>query len=95
MKFDFFLILVKIRLQNEYKTVAERIISMALESVDYSEEKACQILNIVMQEDDNLNKIAQSDQQKINGENGGCDGATTSHRYFFNFIIFVCFASYL
>lgn len=34
-----------------YKNVAGRIITMALESVDYSEEKACRILEIVMQDD--------------------------------------------
>lgn len=31
--------------------MAGRIITMALESVDYSEEKACKILEIVMQDD--------------------------------------------
>lgn len=33
--------------------MAGRIITMALESVDYSEEKACKILEIVMQDDKN------------------------------------------
>lgn len=44
---------VKSQLQARYKDVAGRIITMALESVDYSEEKACRILEIVMQDDKN------------------------------------------
>lgn len=46
--FDF---TVKSHLKARYKDVAGRIITMALESVDYSEEKACKILEIVMQDD--------------------------------------------
>lgn len=42
---------VKLQLQAQYKDVAERIIVMALESVDYSVDRACQILQIVMQDD--------------------------------------------
>lgn len=42
---------VKSHLKARYKNVAGRIITMALESVDYSEEKACKILEIVMQDD--------------------------------------------
>lgn len=42
---------VKNQLKSRYKDVAGRIITMALESVDYSEEKACKILEIVMQDD--------------------------------------------
>lgn len=42
---------VKSQLKARYKDVAGRIITMALESVDYSEEKACKILEIVMQDD--------------------------------------------
>lgn len=42
---------VKNQLKARYKDVAGRIITMALESVDYSEEKACKILEIVMQDD--------------------------------------------
>lgn len=45
------LITVKTRLQTQYKDIAERIISMALESVDYSEDKAIRILDIVITED--------------------------------------------
>lgn len=43
---------VKAKLQAQYKeSIPERVISMALESVDYSEEKALKILDIVIQED--------------------------------------------
>lgn len=45
------MITVKTRLQTQYKDIAERIISMALESVDYSEDKAVRILDIVITED--------------------------------------------
>lgn len=38
-------------LQSRYADIPGRIITMALESVDYSEEKAVQILQIVMQDD--------------------------------------------
>lgn len=36
------------KLQSLFESIAERIILMALESVDYSEDKAIQILNIVV-----------------------------------------------
>lgn len=42
---------VKLQLQTQYSEVAERIIVMALESVDYSVDRACQILKIVVQDD--------------------------------------------
>ncbi|XP_040159121.1 uncharacterized protein LOC120897946 isoform X6 [Anopheles arabiensis] len=42
---------IKARLQTKYKDTPEKIILMALESVDYSEERAKKILNIVIQED--------------------------------------------
>lgn len=47
---------VKIQLQAQYSDVAERIIVMALESVDYSVDRACQILQIVMQDDKSVPK---------------------------------------
>lgn len=59
---NFYDYLVKLRLQGQYKNVAERIISMALDSVDYSEEKACQILNIVQQEDNDQKKLEQKSE---------------------------------
>lgn len=42
---------VRNQLQAKYPDVAGRIIAMALESVDYTEEKAIKILEIVMQDD--------------------------------------------
>lgn len=39
---------MKEKLHSKYASIEERIISMALESVDYSEDKAIQILNIVV-----------------------------------------------
>lgn len=57
---------MKARLQSQYKTIAEKIILMALESVDFSEEKALKILDIVVQEDkDSKNK---SEKEKKKGE---------------------------
>lgn len=35
-------------MQSKYSSIAERILLMALESVDYCEDKAIQILNIVV-----------------------------------------------
>nr|XP_029734829.1 uncharacterized protein LOC109399363 isoform X3 [Aedes albopictus] len=52
---------IKARLQAKYKDIAERIILMALESVDYSEERAKQILNIVIQEDKDKKKSVKID----------------------------------
>lgn len=51
MYVNYFEFTVKNQLKARYKDVAGRIITMALESVDYSEEKACKILEIVMQDD--------------------------------------------
>lgn len=49
----FFLrITVRKKLQAKYKTVAERVISMALESVAYNEERAEQILGAMLQEEE-------------------------------------------
>lgn len=51
------------RLQAQYKeSIPEKIIAMALESVDYSEEKALRILDIVLQEDKDSKK--KSDKKK-------------------------------
>lgn len=54
---------MKLRLQAQYKeSIPEKIIAMALESVDYSEEKALRILDIVLQEDKDSKK--KSDKKK-------------------------------
>lgn len=56
--------LVKLRLQSQYKdSIPEKIISMALESVDYSEEKALRILDIVIQEDKDSKKKSEKDKK--------------------------------
>lgn len=55
---------VKSHLKARYKNVAGRIITMALESVDYSEEKACKILEIVMQDDKGKDEI----QKEVKGD---------------------------
>lgn len=57
---------VKNQLKAKYKDVAGRIITMALDSVDYSEEKACRILEIVMQDDKSITKA--EDRQEVKGE---------------------------
>lgn len=44
-------ILVKVRLMEKYKTVPDRVLLLAMDSVDYDEEKAIHILDIVMAED--------------------------------------------
>lgn len=51
---------VKARLQLQYKdSIPEKIVLMALESVDYSEEKALKILDIVIQEDKDSKKKSE------------------------------------
>lgn len=52
-------------MQAKYADVAGRIIAMALESVDYSEEKAIKILEIVMQDD---KTIKTEQKQEVKGE---------------------------
>ncbi|XP_045531448.1 uncharacterized protein LOC123718734 isoform X5 [Pieris brassicae] len=42
---------IKENFQKKYSSIAERVVSIALESVDYNEERAEQILNVVIQED--------------------------------------------
>lgn len=59
---------MKARLQTQYKdTIPEKIISMALESVDYSEEKALRILDIVLQEDKDSKKKTEKEKKKGEG----------------------------
>jgi hypothetical protein len=55
---------VKARLQSQYKGIPEKIISMALESVDFSEEKALKILDIVVQEDKDKDTKKKSEKKK-------------------------------
>lgn len=72
---------VKSQLKAKYKGVAGRIITMALDSVDYSEEKACRILEIVMQDDKSTTKAEEA--QEVKGEatveNESLPNDTTAH----------------
>jgi hypothetical protein len=43
---------VKARLQEKYPDIPERVIIIALESVDFDAERASQILNIMVQEEE-------------------------------------------
>lgn len=47
---------VEALLKEKYPQIAERIILMALESVNYAEDRATQILQIVHDEDEQRNK---------------------------------------
>lgn len=42
---------MKIRLLQQYPDIPDKVISIALESVDYDEDRANQILNIMIQEE--------------------------------------------
>lgn len=77
---------MKTRLQSQYKDIAERIISMALESVDYSEDKACRILDIVIQEDKETKlKSSETTNKKDNVEKNVSFKET---RYYFEFFVY-------
>ncbi|XP_053675359.1 uncharacterized protein LOC128725623 [Anopheles nili] len=75
---------IKSRLQTKYKDTPEKIILMALESVDYSEERAKKILNIVIQEDKDKKKSVKieaphkSDEDKENAR-GASAGPSRSN----------------
>uniref|UniRef100_A0A182WBT1 WW domain-containing protein n=1 Tax=Anopheles minimus TaxID=112268 RepID=A0A182WBT1_9DIPT len=76
---------IKTRLQTKYKDTPEKIILMALESVDYSEERAKKILNIVIQEDKDKKKSVKieaphkSEADKENARGGGSAGPSRSN----------------
>ncbi|CAK1554689.1 unnamed protein product [Leptosia nina] len=61
---------IKESFQKKYSSIAERVVSIALESVDYNEERAEQILDAVLQEDQapkvskpiDVKEIKRSDQ---------------------------------
>lgn len=48
---------VKKTIETKYENVPEKVIAMALESVDYDENKARQILDIMVQEEQEKNKL--------------------------------------
>lgn len=54
---------------------------MALESVDYSEEKACQILNIVMQEENGEEKKTEEKNGEIVENNDVVPETSEAARY--------------
>lgn len=77
----FRLLTVKARVQAKYKDIAERIILMALESVDYSEDRAKQILNIVIQEDREKKKSVKIDApQKPEEDKENAQAGSTTPR---------------
>lgn len=43
---------MKARLEEKYPDIPERVVTIALESVDFNEERAGQILNIMVQEEE-------------------------------------------
>ncbi|XP_047524973.1 uncharacterized protein LOC125062835 isoform X5 [Pieris napi] len=55
---------IKENFQKKYSSIAERVVSIALESVDYNEERAEQILNAVIQEDAQAPKSVTVTQAK-------------------------------
>lgn len=57
---DIKLFLVKQKLEQKFKNIEERIILMALESVNYSEDRANQILTIVQEEEES--KIKEEEE---------------------------------
>ena len=46
-----FLIAVKLRLMDKFKAVPEKVILLAMDSVDYDEERAAHILDIMVAEE--------------------------------------------
>lgn len=80
---------MKLKLQQVYNGIPERIILMALESVDYSEDKAIAILNIVVEDDkkdDDLRKanadsplsVSRDAHPRYGQSIGDCDPLITS-----------------
>lgn len=93
----YFIHTVKNQLKARYKDVPGRIITMALDSVDYSEEKACKILEIVMQDDKDAVKSEIKQEIKedacVDNESAPAkepknevvqDGITKEERYLFH-----------
>lgn len=56
---------MKSKLESQFESsIPPRVISMALESVDYSEEKALKILEIVLQEDKDTKRKTEEKKDK-------------------------------
>ncbi|XP_063699407.1 uncharacterized protein LOC134830004 isoform X2 [Culicoides brevitarsis] len=60
---------IRQKLQTQFPDIPERVVLMALESVEYSEERAIQILNIVMQEDNPKTSSTEKIKQESEVEN--------------------------
>lgn len=90
------MVLVRNQLQAKYTDIAGRIIAMALESVDYSEEKAMKILEIVMQDDKVIKTETHEVKEDAIVENDAA--LTKSERYLpdiiLNYINFELFHHY-
>ena len=57
---------MKSKLESKFEnSINARVISMALESVDYSEEKALKILDIVLQEDKDSKKKDKDKKREV------------------------------
>lgn len=75
----------------QFKAIPEKIITMALESVDYSEDKASKILDIVVQEDKDMK--SKKDKKKVDGDDKNvtfkesASGWDLLNKYFPNFLI--------
>lgn len=72
---------IRQKLQNQFENIPERVVLMALESVEYSEERAIQILNIVMQEDNPEPKTSSTEAIKQESEaenNESCSSSSVS-----------------
>lgn len=79
---------------------------MALDSVDYSEEKACKILEIVMQDDKSVkNEIQREIKEDASVENESSppprnqndsvpDATNNTDERYFRFLITICFCSF-
>ncbi|GJQ68686.1 hypothetical protein Trydic_g17226 [Trypoxylus dichotomus] len=65
---------IKARLQDQYKDIIEQVIIIALDSVQYDENRANQILRIMMQED---NKTQSSSSSKIDEPEGEASASDT------------------
>jgi len=57
LKHALLILAVKARLQEKYPAIPERIITIALDSVDFDEERASQILNITVQEEEKTKAV--------------------------------------
>lgn len=74
---------MKASLQEKYKDIPERVIVIALESVDYDKNKAVQILEIMVKEEKNSPKTGR-DKDHVDGESRYCRFGTKIFSHFQN-----------